>query len=236
MPRGDVLIHCGDWSQRSQTREKLDDFAAWLEDQDYALKLLVPGNHECGLEEMGVEVGCQQYGWIPRIGCADLPDVTSGASSQTFLLNNAALEFRGVVFYGASCMPRRAAFYRAQAFATTTAEMQVALASAPTCDVLITHSPPHGVLDKWRDHHGSKVLRSQLGRILPSVHFFGHVHSERGWATCQHNNEDEEDVLAGVGSTLCVNAASVANLGRSADDEVFPPVVVQLGGSTDARL
>jgi hypothetical protein len=237
LPPGDVLIHSGDWSQRGQSRSKLEDFAAWLEEQDFALKLLVPGNHEVGLEEMGVETTSKSLGWTPRIGCTDLLNVTNGGSQQTFLLNNAAVQFRGVIFYGASCMPRREAFYKAQAFATDPEEMGAALANAPECDVLVTHSPPHGVLDKWREHHGSKVLRNYLPLLNPSAHFFGHVHSQRGWSKLHHQQHGgDSGAVKDAGVTLCVNAASVENLGRSAEDAVYPPVLVQLGGSGGARL
>jgi Icc-related predicted phosphoesterase len=50
-------------------------------------------------------------------------------------------------------------------------------------DVLITHGPPHGILDKtiregWSV--GCKSLKAKVDQIKPQVHVFGHIHEEMG--------------------------------------------------------
>jgi Icc-related predicted phosphoesterase len=45
--------------------------------------------------------------------------------------------------------------------------------------ILITHTPPYGILDG--DHHdGCPELRAAVKRLRPSLHVFGHVHSGYG--------------------------------------------------------
>ena len=45
VPDGDLLIHCGDFSNEPSSSE-YDDFFAWFADQPHQHKVLVAGNHE----------------------------------------------------------------------------------------------------------------------------------------------------------------------------------------------
>jgi Icc-related predicted phosphoesterase len=49
-------------------------------------------------------------------------------------------------------------------------------------DVLITHCPPYGILDKnySGDHCGCRSLEEALPGIDPKVHIFGHIHESHG--------------------------------------------------------
>jgi Icc-related predicted phosphoesterase len=88
-------------------------------------------------------------------------------------------------------------------------------------DLLLSHEPPHGVLDvaltdrrakkdalvrsgTERNHAGSKILRDALDvlddSVAPRVHVFGHIHEGHGAYT--------------TNTTLFVNAAN-ANPGRA---------------------
>jgi hypothetical protein len=51
-------------------------------------------------------------------------------------------------------------------------------------DVLITHGPPHGVLDQVHggDHLGCEELKNRLVSVKPQVHIFGHIHDSYGVA------------------------------------------------------
>lgn len=53
-------------------------------------------------------------------------------------------------------------------------------------DVLVTHTPPYGVLD-FDDgiHYGSPELFRRLMEVLPQWHLFGHIHACRGVRTLQ---------------------------------------------------
>ncbi|KAF1788038.1 Metallo-dependent phosphatase-like [Phytophthora cactorum] len=64
-------------------------------------------------------------------------------------------------------------------------------------DVLVTHGPPHGILDSTFTglHVGSEILlKETMSRIRPSFHIFGHIHEAYG--------------ATRVGKTVFVNAAS----------------------------
>ena len=49
-------------------------------------------------------------------------------------------------------------------------------------DIVVTHSPPHGVgdLNMGKSHCGSKAVRQSVEKQNPAVHVFGHIHEGRG--------------------------------------------------------
>jgi Icc-related predicted phosphoesterase len=48
-------------------------------------------------------------------------------------------------------------------------------------DLLVTHSPPYGILDKTKDKSvGSPALRTRVEQIRPRLHIFGHIHESHG--------------------------------------------------------
>lgn len=62
-------------------------------------------------------------------------------------------------------------------------------------DVLITHGPPHGILDRnlEGENCGCEELHAAVDRIKPKVHAFGHIHLSHGTGR--------------AGNTLFVNAS-----------------------------
>ena len=92
----------------------------------------------------------------------------------------------------------------------------------PTGDVLISHEPPSGVLDRCigGKRAGSRCLRSAVERAVaaPRLWLCGHIHEGAG----------AERVRFGKGATatVCVNAAN-ANPGL-AKRLVLGPLVVEL--------
>lgn len=49
-------------------------------------------------------------------------------------------------------------------------------------DVLITHGPPHKILDKTIEgvDAGCEMLVEAIKRVKPKIHVFGHIHEARG--------------------------------------------------------
>jgi Icc-related predicted phosphoesterase len=80
-------------------------------------------------------------------------------------------------------------------------------------DVLITHGPPHGVLDTAHPttaHLGCEELAEAVQQIRPMLHVFGHIHGGQG----QLNSD----------GTLYVNASVV----NEAYQLVHAPQVVEI--------
>lgn len=81
-------------------------------------------------------------------------------------------------------------------------------------DILITHGPPHGILDLTlrNNHTGCRALLDRVRAIRPKLHVFGHIHEAYG-----KKQVDEQ-------ATLFVNAATCNNRHQA----VQAPIVVEL--------
>ena len=98
--------------------------------------------------------------------------VIDGLDSNCHYLSNSSVEIDGVTFYGVPlfmedcCSERQKEFYE----------------NIPDgVDVLITHAPPYGILDRDVSiHYGSNELLSRVTAIRPRIHLFGHIHKANG--------------------------------------------------------
>lgn len=169
LPEGDVLIHAGDICQsvnvpRSKrvqyNREVLQDFNAWLKGLDFKLKIVVAGNHD--------------------FLCQSSPGLTRSILSHGYYLQDEWVLHEGVRFYGSPWQP----WFGGWAFnLEDEADARRVWSNIPfTTDVLITHGPPHGVLDVPHSniHAGCPELRKVVDRVKPRLHVFGHIHAARG--------------------------------------------------------
>jgi len=172
---GEVLIHCGDmfnlFSEDEGELESLDD---WFGRQNFKLILCIGGNHDLALEE--------------RLKAVDQP------FQNAVYLQDRAYIYEGKCFYGAPWTPDLSghAFYRSDA------ELQLAWQSIPAnVDVLITHTPPAGILDVSSRglKLGCRHLAKQMSVVSPQFHCFGHVHASSG--------------ILETESTTYINASSV---------------------------
>lgn len=61
-------------------------------------------------------------------------------------------------------------------------EAESLLANCTACDVLVTHSPPWGLVDvnSRGDHLGSRAIRRAVERLQPRLVVCGHIHGSAG--------------------------------------------------------
>lgn len=160
VPEGDVLIVAGDVCLRGHEYElKLfDDFLGHL---PHRHKVLVAGNHDWALAD------------------AEGEEIKSLVKNATYL-EDSGVEIEGVKFWGSPWQPEfmNWAFnlHRGQQLA------EVWRLIPDDTDVLITHTPPYGILDQIPsgEHVGCKDLLEALQRVRPKVHVFGHIHEGYG--------------------------------------------------------
>ena len=151
--------------------------------------LCTGGNHDRSLEQ--------------KLLCTDSPFVNA------VYLQDEATDYRGIRFYGSPWTP----LLPTHAFYGSPKKREHAWRSIPSdTDILITHTPPAGILDKSGAglDLGCKLLSRELERIKPRIHCFGHVHASRG-------------VFVQNGTTF-VNASSV----DYRHETPFPPINVDL--------
>ena len=94
-----------------------------------------------------------------------------GLDSNVHYLNNSGVEIEGFKFYG---IP----LFMSDAYS----RQDIFYSQIPAdIDVLITHSPPYGILDFDMERNwGSEKLLERVNELKPQAHLFGHIHRNHG--------------------------------------------------------
>lgn len=162
---GDLLLVGGDWT-KSHTEREAFAFFYWLENQKYRGKILIAGNHDT--------IACEGGFW-------------QLIKSYSFkYLCDSGTEFEGLKIWGSPwVMSFEGMNPKCKAFTLDTEEElaeKFNLIPRDT-DILITHSPPFGILDKQEDKKDSLGSRSlEVVTVLNThrLHSFGHIHEGYG--------------------------------------------------------
>ena len=158
---GDVLIHCGDFCNGFiQNESDLFEIDRWFGEQPFERILCTGGNHDFVAQQRR-ESGEPVF-------------------ENAIYLEGEAYEYGGLTFYGAPWIPRLEGW----AYCLPDDELAEQWKRIPQdTDVLITHTPPAGILDIPSAGHsvGCSSLRAAI-EDLPSlrIHCFGHVHASYG--------------------------------------------------------
>lgn len=161
VPASDLLLCAGDFTARGG-RDEVLRFVDWFALQPAAQRVLIAGNHDRWCEEHPDEVASL---------CAE---------REILWLLDSGVEVLGWRLWGSPVTPtfRSMAFNRARGPALSEHWARV---PADT-DILITHGPPRGLLDRMAlgRRVGSDELRRELPRVRPRLHVFGHIHEAAG--------------------------------------------------------
>lgn len=159
IPDGDVLIHCGDATLRGSI-EEVGLFGHWFRNLPHRVKLFVPGNHDFLFDRN-------------RPLALELV-----AGRGVKVLIDRAITIDGVKFYGTPWVPNLEGW----AFYGDHITLVSRFHHIPDdVQVLITHGPPDGLLDKGTHHYGSKELASRVAELQHlKLHCFGHIHESYG--------------------------------------------------------
>jgi Icc-related predicted phosphoesterase len=159
VPAGDVLIHAGDMSTGGEP-EEIRDFGQWLQSQPHKHKIVIAGNHDFLFEDE------------PAKAQALLPGCT--------YLQDSSVVIDSVTFYGSPYTPRFFDWAFNQDRGPVSAARWAKIPNAT--DVLITHGPPFGILDRTTagEFAGCHDLLAAIQRIKPRLHVFGHIHEGAG--------------------------------------------------------
>lgn len=160
LPEGDLLIHAGDVSSRGAKIEIID-FLDWFSAQKHQYKIFIAGNHDFMFEVRGREMR------------EHIPD-------NIIYLENSGTKINGIKFWGSPVQPE----FNDWAFNVergTKIKKYWNMIPNDT-NVLITHGPPFGILDKTirSENVGCEELKIYVESIKPQFHIFGHVHEGFG--------------------------------------------------------
>lgn len=174
LPYGDILVHCGDFSNTGSPRE-IDSFSQWFGSQPHPIKLLVWGNHDLTLDRPFYDANWkrfhkQKYPPLPKNYWKDRGITT---------LTNEIVVVNGIKFWGHPAL-RPEYNYWAWEFDSWKDSDDTMYGIPRDVDVVITHSPPYGVLDRnlSGEHIGNEELLVHIhDRVRPRICIFGHVHN-----------------------------------------------------------
>jgi Icc-related predicted phosphoesterase len=186
------LIHGGDFLNCFSGNDSLVSFNAWLKEQkQYKHVIVVPGNHDNALESIGTQ------------------DAMQAALSNAMLLIDQEVCVEGLRIYGTPWIPKRPDGCMSNAFSTNDTNFKFT-AIPKGLDVLVTHSPPYGILDTTHlnDKIGCSDLAWHVSRSKPRLHLFGHNHGEGGTMLCL------DETVHVNGSNACGEPAVVLLVGQ----------------------
>lgn len=159
IPKSDIVICAGDFCN-SGALEDVIAFNAWFSRLPCKYRILVAGNHDVCFEN-------------------NLAIARTFLDKNIIYLQDEAIEIEGVKFYGS---PWQLPFMN-WAFNLPEEELRNKFEHIPdTVDVLITHSPPYGILDSTpaKKNLGSRSLLERVCQVKPRYHIFGHIHDSYG--------------------------------------------------------
>lgn len=166
LPDGDILIHAGDLTSLGNFNE-FRGVGEWFKSIKHKFKhiIIVGGNHDFSLM-LNSKITLQEH-----------------FDPEVIYLQDSGIELDGVKFYGSPWCPQ---FYD-WAFMKEEADLIPHWnAIDDDVNVLITHTPPYGILDEnaTKHHCGSLTLYERI-KGLKSLkhHIFGHLHHSYGQET-----------------------------------------------------
>lgn len=160
VPDGDLLLFAGDCSSRGYEQE-IKPFLAWFAKQPHTYKVMIAGNHDFLFEDR------------PEYAESFIPD-------GVHYLNDSGCIIDGIRIWGSPVSPR---FFDWAFNRDRGKQIDRHWAKIPgNTDILITHGPPVGILDKnmQGEETGCVDLLRQINRIKPKVNVFGHIHEGYG--------------------------------------------------------
>ena len=161
LPDGDMLIHAGDVSGQG-TQLEISDFLKWFGAQDFEHRVFIAGNHDYYFEDVN------RYELDLLI-----PD-------DVHYLNDSGVTIEGINIWGSPVQPR---FFDWAFNRDRGEDIQKHWDLIPQdTDVLITHGPPFGILDRTsgRLQVGCENLLETIKKTEIKLHVFGHIHEAYG--------------------------------------------------------
>ena len=168
---GDVLIHAGDFLS-SGRRQEAEGAARWFAEQAKHFKkaVCIAGNHDWFFYELGLN-GTQ--------------DFFSQYGENIHYLLDSSINIDGANLYGSPWQPEFCNWAFNVPRGAAIKKYWDMIPEAGMVDVLITHGPPMGILDRaypkrLSQHLGCEELLLRVQDSVPLLHVFGHIHGGYG--------------------------------------------------------
>jgi Icc-related predicted phosphoesterase len=154
---GDIFIFAGD--AEIDSYHALSDFNDWLSTINTKHKIIIMGNHDGYVEQIGDDAYC--------------------LFSNAIYLHNEGIQIEGINFWGSPYSP----LFNDWAFMKNAEQLAQIWELIPKkVDILITHGPARQLLDISADSHycGCPTLNKKIIELKPKYHITGHIHEASG--------------------------------------------------------
>lgn len=161
LPKGDIFVFAGDWSVSNGGVSDAIKFANYVHKLKFKHKLVIAGNHDFAAQH--------ESSLVKQLF----------KEAGAIYLQDESVVIDGLKFWGSPWSPE----FMNWAFMKPDYELtKVYNGIDPDTDILITHTPPYGTLDRLPsfENVGSHALEDAVHRVKPSVHIFGHIHCGYG--------------------------------------------------------
>ena len=164
VPDGDVLVHAGDLTMRGSI-PALEKEAEWFKSQPHKHKVVIAGNHDFCFQNANHNKAVKIF-----------------EDAGVTYLQDSSVTIDGVKFYGSPWQP----WFHNWAFNLQRGkDIAIQWAKIPDdTNVLITHGPPHKILDlvegslyRPAENVGCEDLLNRINQLKNlKYHIFGHIH------------------------------------------------------------
>ena len=162
VPPCDIVICAGDISYSGHTKD-IKKFLQWFSAIKAQHHVFIAGNHDL-IFERDPERAANILAKFPSV----------------IYLENSGVIIDGLKLWGSPWTQK----FHDWAFNADADKLQAVWSQIPDdTDILITHSPQYGILDRaqWTNElAGCKQLATAIARVKPKVHIFGHIHEGYG--------------------------------------------------------
>lgn len=165
VPEVDMVIHAGDstnYKELFKNELEFENFLRWYSKLDIKHKILIAGNHDASLTKKYNVDKVRDYGII--------------------YLEHEDCEVEGITIFGSPYTPTFGDWY----FMKDRSKLDRYWQMLKSCDILVTHGPPKGILDLSFDRNrnleycGDSALLKRVLDVKPKYHIFGHIHDCEG--------------------------------------------------------
>ena len=186
LPKGDVLIHAGDISNRGGEKD-VTEFVHWFQNiKGYDTKIFIAGNHDHCFEKINQPHHNYDYDWLRHLMSSENLSQSDVTYLEDSFITIESPEFsKSIKFYGTPWQP----WFYDWAFNLPRMgdELQEMWNNIPEdTDVLITHGPPNGfgdLVNNWMQPNvnvGCELLINRIIDVKPTLNIFGHIHEGYG--------------------------------------------------------
>jgi Icc-related predicted phosphoesterase len=163
---GDILLHSGDISSQGYEYE-VRKFLKWFDSiPNYTHKVFIAGNHD----------------WLFQRNPKLVKEIMKEYSGRIHYLQDSHITIDGVKIYGSPWQPE---FYNwAFNLPRNGEDLEGVWSKIPDdTDILLTHGPAYGLVDKVIGRYqnlGCEKLAERIEVVQPTLHVCGHIHSGNG--------------------------------------------------------